>query len=112
MVDFVQGITVDSQNGRLFLQLKNHLRITIFLNYPTRDQEKTTTMRVLIIQNQKKYVYRNMYRNNNQVRCRTSIKNKFLLRGSINRQAVTKPIAFNVPRVLLLLLRAEEFRRN
>jgi cell surface protein SprA len=58
--DFVQGITVDSQNGRLILQLKNHLENYYFLNYPTRDQEKTTTMQYL---NQKKYVYRNMYRN-------------------------------------------------
>jgi hypothetical protein len=33
-----------------FLQLKNHLENYYFLNYPTRDQEKTTTMRVLIIQ--------------------------------------------------------------
>jgi cell surface protein SprA len=28
--DFVQGITVDSQNGRLIFTTKNHLEITIF----------------------------------------------------------------------------------
>jgi cell surface protein SprA len=47
--DFVQGITVDSQNGRLIFTTKEPFG-ELLLNYPTRDQEKTTTMRVLIIQ--------------------------------------------------------------
>jgi hypothetical protein len=43
--DFVQGITVDSQNGRLIFT--RTIWSYYFLNYPTRDQEKTTTMQYL-----------------------------------------------------------------
>jgi cell surface protein SprA len=45
--DFVQGITVDSQNGRLIFTTKEPFGNYYFLNYPTRDQEKTTTMQYL-----------------------------------------------------------------
>jgi cell surface protein SprA len=76
------------------LQLKNHLENYYFqiIQHGIRENYD-----IYHNPNQKKYVYRNMYRNN--VRCRTSIKNKFLLRGSINRQADGIPIgAFNVPK--------------
>jgi hypothetical protein len=60
--------------------------------------------------NQKKYVYRNMYRNTQSGALQDIDKNKFLLR-SINRQAVTEyPLEhLTYQEVLLLLLRAEEF---
>jgi cell surface protein SprA len=74
--DFVQGITVDSQNGRLILQLKNHLENYYFLNYPTRDQEKTTTMSTYN-PNQRSMFIEICIAIHNQVRCRTSIKINF-----------------------------------
>jgi cell surface protein SprA len=67
--DFVQGITVDSQNGRLIFTT-NHLGNYFSSN--TGSGERCSTYNP----NQKKYVFRNMYRIHN--RCRT-VKNKFLL---------------------------------
>jgi hypothetical protein len=52
-----------------------------------------------------------MYRNTQSGALQDIDKNKFLLRGSINRQAVTEyPLEhLTYQEVLLLLLRAEEF---
>jgi cell surface protein SprA len=60
--DFVQGITVDSQNGRLFFTTKEPFGELLFSNYPTRDQRKLRRCSTYN-PNQRSMFYRNMYRN-------------------------------------------------
>jgi cell surface protein SprA len=73
--DFVQGITVDSQNGRFFTT-KEPFGELLFSKLSNTGSGENYDDASTYNPNQKKYVYRNMYRNT-QLRCRTSIKINF-----------------------------------
>jgi cell surface protein SprA len=62
VLTFVQGITIDSQNGRLIFTTKEPFGNYYFLNYPIRVQQKIMMMPVLIMQT-KEICFRNMYAN-------------------------------------------------
>ncbi|HEY4617767.1 MAG TPA: cell surface protein SprA [Flavobacterium sp.] len=96
--DFMQGITVDSQYGRIIFTTKEPFGELLFskLSNGTEDYNNESSYNL----NQKKYVFRNMYRNTQSGALQDSDKNKFLLRGKYKSSAGDGiPIgAFNVPR--------------
>jgi cell surface protein SprA len=98
--DFIQGITVDSQNGRLIFTTKEPFGELLFskLSYTGSGENYNDASTYNI--NQKKYVYRNMYRNTQAGALQDIDKNKFLLRGKYKSTGGDGiPIgAFNVPR--------------
>ena len=97
--DFIPGLTVDSQNGRLIFTSKEPFGELLFkkLDDPNspRDYYDVDTYN----ENQKKYVNPYMYRNTTAVAIQNPELNKFLLRGkfkSVGGDGI--PIgAFNVP---------------
>jgi cell surface protein SprA len=97
--DFVPGLTVDTQNGRLIFTSKEPFGELLFskLKNPNslEDYKDVSTYNP----NQKKYVNSNMYRNTQAVASQNPELNKFLLRGkykSIGGDGI--PIgAYNVP---------------
>lgn len=98
--DFVPGITVDTQNGRLIFTtvepFGKHLFTKLRTSNPLEDYDNITTGYNL---NQNKYVYRSMYRSTQAAALQDSDKNKFLLRGRFKSTGGDGiPIgAFNVP---------------
>jgi cell surface protein SprA len=101
--DFIPGITVDSQNGRIIFTtvepfgeyLFNKLRSSPTENY-NGNQNSITDYNV----NQGKYVYKTMYRSTQARALQESEKNKFELRGKYKSTAGDGIAigAYNVPR--------------
>ncbi len=97
--DFMQGITMDTQNGRIIFTTKEPFGELLFKKLSNagagEDYANTNTYNP----NQKKYVFRSMYRNTQSGALQDSDKNKFLLRGKYKSSAGDGiPIgAFNVP---------------
>lgn len=97
--DFMQGITMDTQNGRIIFTTKEPFGELLFKKLSNtgagEDYANTNTYNA----NQKKYVFRSMYRNTQSGALQDSDKNKFLLRGKYKSSAGDGiPIgAFNVP---------------
>lgn len=96
--DFVPGLTMDSQNGRIIFTTKEPFGELLFSKLSTggENYKDVNTYNP----NQKKYVFRNMYSNTQSGALQDSDKNKFLLRGKYKSSGGDGiPIgAFNVPR--------------
>ncbi|RKS95209.1 protein involved in gliding motility SprA [Flavobacterium limicola] len=97
--DFMPGLTVDAQNGRIIFTNKEPFGELLFskLSYTgsSENYEDANTYNP----NQKKYVFRNMYSSTQSGALQDSDKNKFLLRGKYKSSSGDGiPIgAFNVP---------------
>ena len=96
--DFMEGLTIDTQNGRIIFSTKEPFGELLFskLSNGGENYKDTSTYNP----NQKKYVFRNMYSNTQSGALQDSDKNKFLLRGKYkSSDGDGIPIgAFNVPR--------------
>jgi len=98
--DFVPGITVDTQNGRLIFTtvepFGKHLFNQLSTSNPLEDYDNPATGYNV---NQVRYVYRSMYQSTQAAALQDSDKNKFLLRGRFKSTGGDGiPIgAFNVP---------------
>lgn len=96
--DFMQGLNIDAQNGRIIFTTKEPFGELLFskLSDGGEDYDVESSYNP----NQKKYVFRNMYRNTQSGALQDSDKNKFLLRGKYKSTGGDGiPIgAFNVPR--------------
>mgnify|MGYP002628751198 CR=1 FL=1 len=96
--DFMPGLTIDSQNGRIIFTTKEPFGELLFskLSNGGENYKDVNTYN----ENQKKYVFRNMYSNTQSGALQDSDKNKFLLRGKYKSSGGDGiPIgAFNVPR--------------
>ncbi|MEP6928729.1 MAG: cell surface protein SprA, partial [Flavobacterium sp.] len=97
--DYIPGITVDAQNGRIIFTTKEPFGERLFAKLKTagsvEDYNNTTTYNP----NQQKYVFRSMYKSTQSAALQDSDKNKFLLRGKYKSSGNNGiPIgAFNVP---------------
>ena len=98
--DFMPGLTIDAQNGRIIFTTKEPFGELLFSKLSNagagEDYKNSSTYNP----NQKKYVFRNMYSNTQSGALQDSEKNKFLLRGKYKSSGGDGiPIgAFNVPR--------------
>ena len=96
--DFMPGLTIDTQNGRIIFTTKEPFGELLFrkLSNGGEDYKDANTYNP----NQKKYVFRNMYSNTQSGALQEGEKNKFLLRGKYKSTGGDGiPIgAFNVPR--------------
>ena len=97
--DFMQGITIDSQNGRIIFTTKEPFGELLFSKLSNTGSGENYNDVNTYNPNQKKYVFRNMYRNTQSGALQDSDKNKFLLRGKYKSSGGDGiPIgAFNVP---------------
>ncbi|HAT76846.1 MAG TPA: cell surface protein SprA, partial [Flavobacterium sp.] len=100
--DFMQGITIDPQNGRIIFTTKEPFGELLFEKLRTSPTEKykgDPNSSLDFNPNQKKYVFRNMYASTQAGALQDSDKNKFLLRGKYKSTGGDGiPIgAFNVP---------------
>jgi cell surface protein SprA len=97
--DFMPGLTIDAQNGRIIFTNKEPFGEMLFnkLSNGTGENYKDSST---YNPNQQKYVFRNMYSNTQSGALQDSDKNKFLLRGKYKSTGSDGiPIgAFNVPR--------------
>jgi cell surface protein SprA len=97
--DFMPGLTVDTQNGRLIFTTKEPFGELLFSKLANENAGENYNNPNSYNSNQKKYVFSSMYRNTQSGALQDSDKNKFLLRGkykSIGGDGI--PIgAFNVP---------------
>jgi cell surface protein SprA len=97
--DFMPGLTVDTQNGRIIFTNKEPFGEMLFnkLSNGTDENYKDSST---YNANQQKYVFRNMYSNTQSGALQDSDKNNFLLRGKYKSTGSDGiPIgAFNVPR--------------
>ena len=102
--DFMQGLTIDTQNGRIIFTTKEPFGELLFSKLANKDINGNSTENYKDTStynpNQKKYVFRNMYSNTQSGALQDSDKNKFLLRGKYKSSGGEGiPIgAFNVPR--------------
>ncbi|WP_166920679.1 T9SS outer membrane translocon Sov/SprA [Flavobacterium poyangense] len=96
--DYIPGITVDSQNGRIIFTTKEPFGELLFQKLKGAAGEDYNNPGTYN-DNQKKYVFRNMYRNTQSGALQDADKNKFLLRGKYKSTGNNGiPIgAFNVP---------------
>ncbi|SFW45930.1 cell surface protein SprA [Cellulophaga fucicola] len=96
--DYVEGLTIDSQNGNIIFTKVEPFGEYIFeeLGGGTYDVDNDQGYN----DNQKKYVYRNMYSRTKSAALEDADKNKFLIKGKYKSQGINGiPIgAFNVPR--------------
>ena len=97
--DFMQGMTIDTQNGRIIFTTKEPFGELLFSklsNGSGEDYKDSNTYNP----NQRKYVFRSMYSNTQAGALQDADKNKFLLRGKYKSSGGDGiPIgAFNVPR--------------
>jgi cell surface protein SprA len=97
--DFMQGLTIDTQNGRIIFTTKEPFGQLLFSKLSNGTGENYKDI-ATYNPNQKKYVFRNMYSNTQAGALQDSDKNKFLLRGKYKSSGGDGiPIgAFNVPR--------------
>ncbi|MFV8341757.1 cell surface protein SprA [Flavobacterium sp. XS2P39] len=98
--DFMQGLTIDAQNGRIIFTTKEPFGELLFSKLSNTGSGELYNDVNTYNLNQKKYVFRNMYRNTQSGALQDSEKNKFLLRGKYKSTGGDGiPIgAFNVPR--------------
>jgi cell surface protein SprA len=96
--DFMPGLTIDAQNGRIIFTTKEPFGELLFSKLSNGGENYNDVNSYNL--NQKKYVFRNMYRNTQSGALQDSDKNKFLLRGKYKSTGGDGiPIgAFNVPR--------------
>ncbi len=98
--DFMPGLTVDTQNGRLIFTTKEPFGELLFSKLTTdatiQKYNDPTTYNL----NQKKYVFQNLYRKSQAAALQESQKNKFQLKGKFKSSGGDGiPIgAFNVPK--------------
>ncbi|MBF4508576.1 cell surface protein SprA [Flavobacterium sp. JLP] len=97
--DYLPGITVDVQNGRIIFTTKEPFGELLFKKLQNSGSGETYNDPNTYNANQQKYVFRNMYRNTQSGALQDSDKNKFLLRGKYKSSGNNGiPIgAFNVP---------------
>ena len=97
--DFMQGLTIDSQYGRIIFTTKEPFGELLFSKLSYTGSGENYNDASTYNANQKKYVFRNMYRNTQSGALQDSDKNKFLLRGKYKSSSGDGiPIgAFNVP---------------
>lgn len=97
--DYVPGITVDVQNARIIFTTKEPFGELLFRKLNTGTAGETYNDPNTYNPNQRKYVFRNMYKNTQAGALQDSDKNKFLLRGKYKSSGSNGiPIgAFNVP---------------
>ena len=96
--DFIPGLTVDPQNGRIIFTTVEPFGKHLFEKLRNNNTEDYNVGNYNA--NQTKYVYRNMYRQTQATALQDSEKNKFQLRGKFKSSGGDGiPIgAFNVPR--------------
>jgi cell surface protein SprA len=97
--DFMPGLTIDAQNGRIIFTVKEPFGELLFSKLKTTGSVEDYNNTISYNPNQKKYVFRNMYRSTQSAALQDSEKNKFLLRGKYKSSTGDGiPIgAFNVP---------------
>ena len=97
--DFMPGLTIDAQNGRIIFTVKEPFGELLFSKLKNTGSAESYNSVDSYNPNQKKYVFRNMYRNTQSAALQDSEKNKFLLRGKYKSSTGEGiPIgAFNVP---------------
>ena len=97
--DFMPGLTIDAQNGRIIFTVKEPFGELLFSKLSNVGSGENYSNVDSYNSNQKKYVFRNMYRNTQSGALQESEKNKFLLRGKYKSSTGDGiPIgAFNVP---------------
>ncbi len=98
--DFIQGLTVDTQNGRLIFTTKEPFGELLFKKLTTDATAQQYNNPLSYNLNQKKYVFQNLYRKSQAAALQESQKNKFQLRGKFKSSGGEGiPIgAFNVPK--------------
>ena len=101
--DFIPGLTVDLQNGRIIFTSIEPFGKTLFdklSDVSSRNYNGDQTSIVDYNDNQRKYVFKNMYRDTQAKALQNSEKNKFLLRFKFKSSSGDGiPIgAFNVPK--------------
>jgi cell surface protein SprA len=101
--DFLQGLTVDTQNGRLIFTTVEPFGSLLFEKLrtsPTEDYKEAGDLTATFNENQKKYVFRNLYRKSQALALQESEKNKFQLKGKFKSSGGDGiPLgAFNVPK--------------
>ena len=97
--DFMPGLTIDAQNGRIIFTVKEPFGELLFKKLSNSGSGERYSDVDSYNPNQKKYVFQNMYRNTQAGALQDSEKNKFLLRGRFKSSTGDGiPIgAFNVP---------------
>ena len=97
--DFMPGLTIDAQNGRIIFTTKEPFGELLFSKLSNIGSGETYSNSSTYNANQQKYVFRSMYRNTQAGALQDSDKNKFLLRGKYKSTGGDGiPIgAFNVP---------------
>ncbi|WP_035651483.1 cell surface protein SprA [Flavobacterium sp. ASV13] len=105
--DYLPGITVDVQNGRIIFTTKEPFGELIFSKLQSNTGENYNDPSTYNA-NQQKYVFRSMYRNTQSGALQDSDKNKFLLRGKYKSSGSNGiPIgAFNVPQGSVVVMAA------
>ena len=95
----MQGLTIDAQNGRIIFTTKEPFGELLFSKLSNTGSGENYSDTNTYNPNQKKYVFRSMYRNTQSGALQDSDKNKFLLRGKYKSSSGDGiPIgAFNVP---------------
>ena len=98
--DFIPGLTVDTQNGRLIFTTVEPFGKTLFDKLHLDGGLDNYADPLTYNDNQRKYVFRNLYRSTQSAALQESEKNKFQLRGRFKSTGGDGiPIgAFNVPR--------------
>ncbi len=101
--DFIPGLTVDTQNGRIIFTTVEPFGKTLFdklKTAPTQNYYGDQSSSIDYNANQMKYVFRNMYKSTQAAALQDSDKNKFQLKGRFKSTGGDGiPIgAFNVPR--------------
>ena len=102
--DFVPGITVDPQNGRIIFTTVEPFGSSLFEKLrtsPTEDYDATDEANGSYFNaNQRKYVFKSIYNKSQALAIQDSAKNKFQLKGRFKSSAGSGGIplgAFNVP---------------
>ena len=98
--DFIPGLTIDTQNGRIIFTNIEPFGKTLFEKLRSNPSEVYDGATPLYNANQTKYVFRNMYANTQASALQESEKNKFQLKGKFKSSTGDGiPIgAFNVPK--------------
>lgn len=106
--DYIPGVTVDVQNGRIIFTTKEPFGELLFKKLQNTGSGENYDDPNSYNANQQKYVFRNMYRNTQSGALQDSDKNKFLLRGKYKSSGSSGiPIgAFNVPQGSVVVMAA------
>jgi cell surface protein SprA len=106
--DYIPGVTVDVQNGRIIFTTKEPFGELLFKKLQNSGSGETYDDPNSYNANQQKYVFRNMYKNTQSGALQDSDKNKFLLRGKYKSSGSNGiPIgAFNVPQGSVVVMAA------